>query len=167
MTLAELNKLPLANAAAELFRCCAGPQWVASMMNSRPFNHNEEVLQKAEQFWADARYRDVMAAFAGHPKIGDKEKLTEKFPTTAEWASDEQKGVDNAADEVIDKLAEGNIAYEKKFGYIFIVCATGKTAKEMLGLLNGRINNLAAKEYDIAKVEQLKITKLRLEKLLS
>ena len=127
----------------------------------------EELLEKAEEIWYECSEDDWKEAFAHHPKIGDVESLTKKFASTAQWASGEQSGVNTATEESITALAEGNHLYEEKFGYIFIVCATGKSAEEMLTLLRDRLKNNPEKEIKIAAAEQNKITKLRLQKLIA
>ena len=167
MTLDTINSMPETEAQAALIRCCGSENWVQAMVRARPFHHFGQVLELADIFWDHASEQDVLQAFAAHPKIGDKKSLAKKFANTASWAGNEQSGVDHASDEIIERLAIGNKAYEEKFGYIFIVCATGKSAKEMLTLLEQRINNDAPVEFEIAKTEQRKITHLRLNKLLS
>jgi 2-oxo-4-hydroxy-4-carboxy-5-ureidoimidazoline decarboxylase len=125
------------------------------------------LLQTAEEIWYSCKEDDWKEAFTHHPKIGDIDSLKEKFTSTAQWASGEQSGVNVAAQDILEALVTGNNMYEKKFGYIFIVCATGKSAKEMLDLLLARLRNDPQKEIQIAMGEQNKITKLRLEKLLT
>jgi 2-oxo-4-hydroxy-4-carboxy-5-ureidoimidazoline decarboxylase len=125
-----------------------------------------ELLEDAESQWWLCTEDDWKEAFAHHPKIGDINSLMKKFANTAAWASGEQSGVNTATDEIIKLLSEGNRLYEEKFGYIFIVCATGKSAIEMLNLLNERLKNIPEEEIQIAADEQNKITKLRIEKLL-
>ena len=132
-----------------------------------PADNMESMLEEAEEIWYECSEDDWKEAFAHHPKIGNVESLTKKFASTAEWASGEQSGVDAGSKETIEALAEGNRLYEEKFAYIFIVCATGKSAAEMLELLQGRLQNKPGVEIKIAAAEQNKITKLRLEKLLS
>ena len=100
-------------------------------------------------------------------RIGDVESLAKKYANTKTWAAGEQKGVESADRAVIEKLAEGNTAYEEKFGHIFIVCATGKSAAEMLAMLEARMKNDPKDEILIAAAEQNKITRLRLKKLLA
>jgi 2-oxo-4-hydroxy-4-carboxy-5-ureidoimidazoline decarboxylase len=119
----------------------------------------------ADEIWHSLSEADWKEAFARHPKIGDIESLAEKFQSTAALASKEQSGVIGASVTTLNALAEGNAAYESKFGYIFIVCATGKSAEEMLAMLNERLNNDPDAEIHIAAQEQAKITRLRLEKL--
>ncbi len=124
-----------------------------------------ELLEDAEEQWYKCSLADWKEAFAQHPRIGDVDSLKKKFASTADWASVEQGGVTTASQEIIGKLAKGNEEYEKKFGYIFIVCATGKSAHEMLEMLHERLKNDPMEEIEIAADEQNKITKLRLEKL--
>ena len=166
MTLHELNTLPVQQLKDELLKCCGSSAWVNKMLPFFPAEDLVEVLEDAEEQWYKCSEEDWKEAFAHHPKIGDIESLKKKFASTADWASGEQSGVDTASQQTIEALAKGNKAYENKFGYIFIVCATGKPADEMLGLLTTRLLNDPKEEIEIAADEQNKITKLRLEKLL-
>ena len=131
-----------------------------------PADNLVELLEDAESQWWLCNEEDWKEAFTHHPKIGDLDSLKKKFANTAVWASGEQSGVNTAKDEILNALAEGNRLYEEKFGYIFIVCASGKSAEEMLGMLNERLKNNPEDEIRIAADEQNKITLLRLEKLL-
>jgi 2-oxo-4-hydroxy-4-carboxy-5-ureidoimidazoline decarboxylase len=131
-----------------------------------PADDMVEILEDAEEQWWKCSEADWKEAFAHHPKIGDVESLKKKFAATAQWASGEQSGVTTASQQTIEALAEGNRDYEEKFGYIFIVCATGKSAEEMLEILQSRLPNSPEDEIQIAADEQNKITKLRIEKLL-
>ena len=166
MTLHELNTLPVQQLREELLKCCGSQAWVNKMLPFFPAEDLVELLEDAEEQWFKCSEQDWKEAFAHHPKIGDRESLEKKFASTAQWASGEQSGVNTASPQTIEALAKGNNEYEKKFGYIFIVCATGKSAEEMLGLLTARLSNDPAEELEIAADEQNKITKLRLEKLL-
>ena len=166
MTLHELNTLPAAQLKEELFKCCGSASWVKMMMAFFPADDLVELLEDAEEIWYECSKDDWKEAFSHHPKIGDTNALKEKFASTAAWAAREQSGVNNASPETIEALVEANRLYEEKFGYIFIVCATGKSAEEMLGLVKERLLNSPAVEIEIAADEQNKITKLRLEKLL-
>jgi len=167
MILEELNTLDQQHLREELLKCCGSSSWVKMMMAYFPADSKEELLEEAEEIWSECSEDDWKEAFAHHPKIGDVESLTKKFASTAQWASGEQIGVSTATPEIIQALANGNSLYEEKFGYIFIVCATGKSAAEMLELLQARLQNKPAEEIKIAAAEQNKITKLRVEKLLS
>lgn len=132
-----------------------------------PFQNEEELFTVAEEIWFKLLPNDWLEAFAHHPKIGDMNSLRAKFANTQQWAASEQAGVNTASEAVLHALAEGNAAYENKFGYIFIVCATGKSAEEMLAILQARLPNDHATELYLAAVEQSRITRIRLEKLLS
>ncbi len=167
MTIDELNALPPDAAAAEFERCCGARQWVAGMVAARPFAAAAVVHAAADDVWARCGPDDWREAFTHHPRIGDVAGLRQKFASTAGWASGEQAGAAVATDETLQALAQGNQDYEAKFGHIFIVCATGKTADEMLDLLRSRLPNDPAFELRVAACEQHKITHLRLEKLLA
>jgi 2-oxo-4-hydroxy-4-carboxy-5-ureidoimidazoline decarboxylase len=166
MTLHDLNHLPREQLRKELFRCCGSGTWVENMLSFFPADDLVELLEDAEEQWYKCSEADWKEAFAQHPRIGDLESLRKKFATTADWASVEQGRIESASQEVIKALAEGNLEYEEKFGYIFIVCATGKSAEEMLQTLQERLAHNPEDEIEIAAEEQNKITKLRLEKLL-
>jgi 2-oxo-4-hydroxy-4-carboxy-5-ureidoimidazoline decarboxylase len=166
MTLHEFNILPKQQLAEALTRCCGSAAWVQKMLPFVPADDMVELLEDAEEQWWKCSVDDWKEAFAQHPKIGDTASLREKFASTEQWASGEQAGAKNAAEQTITDLAEANKKYEQKFGYIFIICATGKSAEEMLANLQERLSNDPATEIEIAADEQNKITKLRLEKLL-
>ncbi|MEI9912377.1 MAG: 2-oxo-4-hydroxy-4-carboxy-5-ureidoimidazoline decarboxylase [Bacteroidota bacterium] len=166
MTLHELNTISKQQLMEELAKCCGSSAWVNNMLPFFPADDMVEILEDAEEQWWKCSEVDWKEAFAHHPKIGDVESLKKKFAATALWASGEQSGVNTASQQTIEALAEGNRDYEKKFGYIFIVCATGKSADEMLEILQSRLPNSPEDEIQIAADEQNKITKLRIEKLL-
>jgi 2-oxo-4-hydroxy-4-carboxy-5-ureidoimidazoline decarboxylase len=167
MTLHELNTLPVPQLKEELMKCCGSPVWINKMLPFFPADDLVELLEDAEEQWWKCSEADWKEAFAHHPKIGDTDSLKKKFASTAQWASGEQSGVNTASQQTIEALAKANSEYEKKFGYIFIVCATGKSADEMLAMLQERLLNDPKEEIEIAADEQNKITKLRLEKLLN
>ena len=166
MTLDELNLLSRTEAAIAFSRCCGSSQWPKAMALRRPFYDEAELFNVADSAWKRLSPDDWLEAFSHHPKIGDVHTLREKFASTASWAEGEQAGARVASEATFQELAAGNVKYEKKFGYIFIVCAKGKNADEMAKLLNQRLKNDPATELSIAAEEQRKITKLRLEKLL-
>jgi 2-oxo-4-hydroxy-4-carboxy-5-ureidoimidazoline decarboxylase len=165
MTIAEFDHLSEQEKRDALFKCCGSANWVNKMLAVLPAEDLVDLLQDADEQWLQCAEPDWLEAFTHHPKIGDKSSLKEKFATTASWASNEQAGVSQASDDVIDALAKGNDDYFNKFGFIFIVCATGKSAEEMLGLLMLRLPNDPEKEIRIAAEEQGKITAIRLTKL--
>ena len=166
MTLHEFNILPKQELAEVLTRCCGSSAWVQKMLPFIPADDMVELLEDAEEQWWKCTEADWKQAFANHPKIGDLDSLKNKYADTAEWASGEQQGTNAAAGQTLKELADANREYEEKFGYIFIVCATGKSADEMLVILKNRLSNDPSAEIEIAADEQNKITKLRLEKLL-
>ncbi|EHQ30458.1 2-oxo-4-hydroxy-4-carboxy-5-ureidoimidazoline decarboxylase [Mucilaginibacter paludis] len=165
MTIANFNQLNDAEKHEALFKCCGSTTWVNLMMTTLPVKGLVELLAYADEKWQQCTEKDWLEAFTHHPKIGDVNALKEKFASTASWASNEQSGVNAAPDDVLVALAKGNAEYEQKFGYIFIVCATGKSAAQMLDLLDARLPNDPAREIKIAAGEQAKITRIRLEKL--
>ena len=166
MTLHDLNILSKEQLRQELFNCCGSQAWVNKMLPFFPADDMVELLYDAEDQWYECTEADWLEAFSHHPKIGGVESLKEKYATTAHWASGEQIAVNTASQQTIEALAKGNEAYEKKFGFIFIVCATGKSAEEMLDLLQQRLTNTKEEEIKIAMDEQNKITQIRLQKLL-
>jgi 2-oxo-4-hydroxy-4-carboxy-5-ureidoimidazoline decarboxylase len=166
MTLHDLNTLPKPQLVEELTKCCGSTAWVNKMLPFFPADDLVELLEDAEEQWFKCTETDWKEAFAHHPKIGDIDSLQKKFASTALWASGEQSGTSRASQKTMEALAEGNKKYEDKFGYIFIVCATGKSAEEMLEILRLRLANDPKQEIEIAADEQNKITQLRLEKLL-
>ncbi len=148
-----------------LVKCCASLQWCKAMIAARPFTDDSAVLQTAARCWWELGRDDWLEAFAAHPKIGNVDSLKAKFANTRQWAGDEQAGVAVASEAVLRQLAKLNDEYEAKFGYIFIVCATDKSAEEMLAILESRLPNEATTELRIAATEQLKIMLLRLRKI--
>ena len=167
MTLDELNSLSDARAREELARCCGATRWVDGMLARRPYGDREAVLALADEIWNGLGEADFREAFTHHPKIGDMEGLRKKFASTADLAAGEQSGSVGASEEALQGLAQGNRDYEETYGFIFIVFATGKSAAEMLDILKSRLGNPPEKEIRIAAGEQAKITRNRIEKLLS
>jgi len=167
MTIPELNQLSVSQLKETLTTCCGSSAWVDEMAQIFPVESNESLFEQSEIIWFGLNESDWREAFSHHPKIGDINSLREKFANTKAWAEGEQSGVSAASQQVLENLAEGNRLYEEKFGYIFIVCATGKTADEMLEILNARLPNTPEAELLIAAQEQHKITKIRLEKLVT
>lgn len=166
MKLSELTELSTERAITHFFRCCGCRTWAEEMAERRPFESPEELFSEAEKIWWDLGRDEWLEAFSAHPKIGDIDSLREKYASTKSWSEDEQSGVATADEQVLERLAEANDEYEQRFGYIFIVCATGKSAAEMLALLEERLHNDPDDELEIAAGEQAKITRIRLQKLL-
>jgi 2-oxo-4-hydroxy-4-carboxy-5-ureidoimidazoline decarboxylase len=152
-------------ARAFLQACCGSTRWVERMLAVRPFGTTDILLSAARREWFALTPEDWKEAFTCHPKIGDREALRARFPATHRLSEREQAGMSAASDQTIEALLEGNAAYERRFGYIFIVCATGKSAGEMIDLLTARLQNDPGTEVRIAAEEQAKITELRLKQL--
>ncbi len=166
MTLGELNALPEAEAREAFARCCGAMRWVEKMVARRPFVGVQSLLGIAFEFWMGLGPDDWREAFTHHPRIGDLESVKRRFASTADLASREQAAVGAASRVVLEALAEGNRAYEERFGYIFIVFASGRTADEMLALLKDRLGNDPDTELRIAAKEHWKIMRLRLDTML-
>jgi 2-oxo-4-hydroxy-4-carboxy-5-ureidoimidazoline decarboxylase len=162
-----LNGLPFEEAKAEFMRCCGSTRWAESMARARPFRGESAVYSEAGWLWSQTTAEDWREAFTHHPRIGDVNKLRERFKASGAWSEQEQKGLQGAGEDVIQALADGNREYEERFGFIFLICATGKSAQEILGHLRERLNNPPQLELRIAAGEQAQITRLRLEKLLT
>ncbi len=167
MTLEQLNNLAQKEIESLLQQCCNATKWYKVLAAQFPVQSVEELEGKADRIWATCEPNDWLEAFEAHPKIGDVKSLAKKFAATKSWAGNEQSAVELANQKVIEDLAAGNKAYETKFGFIFIVFATGKTAQQMLDLLLARLPNERVEELKIAATEQHKITKLRIKKLLA
>jgi len=166
MNLEQLNSLNTEQAAHVFMQCCTSSAWVEAMVQARPFDSRQSIARLADLSWQGLQESDYLEAFAGHPKIGDVNSLRAKYANTKALAGNEQKSVEVASDAVLEALAQGNRDYENKFGFIFIVFATGKSAKEMSELLQARLPNDRQTELVNAAEEQRKIFQLRLEKLL-
>jgi allantoicase len=142
--------------AAELRRVCGSSRWSEAMMNARPFASWDALLAASNEIWSSLEANDWLEAFAAHPRIGERKPG---------WTAQEQSGTRGAAGETMRAIADGNRAYEEKFGFIYLVCATGRSADEMLANLTERLTHERDAELRIAAGEQAKIIALRLEKL--
>jgi 2-oxo-4-hydroxy-4-carboxy-5-ureidoimidazoline decarboxylase len=167
MNLSALNQQSHTDLTSVLATCCGAESWYLALAKYQPYGSIEQLHQLSDKVWNKLAEDDYLAAFSHHPMIGDMAALKAKFASTAHWAGNEQQGSQQADEDTLLALKHGNEAYLKKFGFIFIVCATGKSANEMLALLKQRMPNDLATELKIAAAEQNKITHLRLDKLLS
>lgn len=158
--------MPAAEAEAAFLECCGSSVWARRMAAARPFAMLENLFETAEEIWFSLSTADQLEAFAAHPQIGSKKAAPSQGARAAEWSAGEQSGMAAAADTVRDELAELNRLYKNKFGFIFIVCASGKDPNEMLAICKARLGNSAETELHIAAEEQRKITEIRLGKLL-
>lgn len=163
--LEELNRASPEKAVEQFMLCCGSSAWARQMAARRPFRVFESLSAAADEVWFSLGREDWLEAFSHHPRIGEKQ-LREKFASTAGWAEQEQKGTAGASENILKALASGNAEYEKHFGHVFLICATGKSAEEMLFALDKRMNNGPERELKIAAGEQAKITQIRLRKWL-
>lgn len=167
MSAAELlDRASETDAAAMLERCCGASRWVKAMVSRRPFGSDAALFAIADQVWGTMEREDVLEALEHHPRIGaDLDELRKRYGSTASWAASEQSGAGAADESTLLALRDGNVRYEERFGHIFVVCATGKSASEMLAILEARMPNAPDLELGVAAGEQAKITRIRLEKL--
>jgi len=161
----ELDVLSSERAAELLRSCCGAARWVEGMVVRRPFLRMTALLTAADDLWWSLQPSDWLDAFAHHPRIGESRSAAAQSVRARDWSSSEQSGL-AAADAVVrQQLAEANVAYDARFGYICIICAAGKSAGELLAITRSRLANAPDVELRMAAEEQRKITRLRLEKL--
>lgn len=160
MTLAELNRASADTLRSAFLTCCGSRVWADEMVIRCPYGDVAALRKAAEEVWCSLAKPDWLEAFAAHPKIGEKR-------ASAKWSESEQAGMSGASETLTEAMRRMNEEYETRFGWIFIVCATGKSGEEMSSLLNARLANDANTELTIAAAEQLKITQLRLGKLIT
>jgi allantoicase len=165
--LARLNALDVDDASKLFLSCCGARAWAETMAALRPFSTVRDLFAAAESVWWKLGTTAWLDAFAAHPRIGSTKKAKSQSAKSAAWSKGEQRRAEDADKAVKAQLAKLNDAYFKKFGFIFIVFATGKTAPEMLALLEERLARSKKAEMETAAVEQMKITRLRLEKWLA
>ena len=165
---AYLRALSVDEARAALLSCCGSIRWVEEMLAARPYAGDEGLFEVAEAAWEGLDEADWLEAFASHPRIGGGRHGSAGSPASirsAAWSRQEQTGASDAAEETLRSLAQGNQEYEDRFGHVFLICATGRSALEMLEALRRRMANDPETELRVAASEQAKITRLRLEKL--
>jgi allantoicase len=173
-----LNALPVEQAEGELLACCGSREWAARVAAERPFADAAALAATADEIWEGLGPEDWLEAFAAHPRIGERPSAKavagapvagtsgpDPWATGAEWSGAEQAGVEGADPGVLAALAEGNLAYERRFGHVFLVSASGRKADELLAALRQRLHNDPETELSVAAAEQRKITHLRLARL--
>jgi 2-oxo-4-hydroxy-4-carboxy-5-ureidoimidazoline decarboxylase len=165
--LAAWNAMGNDEAAAAVLPCCGSRRWAAMLANSRPYAEEADLLRSAEEIWWRFDEAGWLEAFTTHPRIGEREAPKNASGQSAAWSAAEQGTVMAEGDSVLAALAEGNRRYEERFGRVFLVCAAGKTAHEMLETLEKRLANDQKTELRVAAQEQLEITALRLKKWLN
>lgn len=158
MTLEELNAATGPDARAALLRCCGSDRWAREVAARRPFIDRDALHRVADAVWWSLEPKDWREAFSHHPRIGER--------GTA-WSNDEQSGARAAGGDTLARLARRNHDYERRFGHVFLICATGRSAEEILANLERRMGNAPGEELRVAAGEQAAITRLRLDKLLS
>lgn len=167
MTLDDFNALSDDRAGEVLAACCGAHRWVEGMMGRRPFNSVEDAIAAGNEIWGGTTESDWREAFDHHPRIGESRSATAQGHLANAWSAGEQARAAKTDDDVKRQLAEVNAAYEACFGHIYIVCAAGRSADELLGVAQSRLHNDPATELRVAAEEQRKITELRLHKLFS
>jgi OHCU decarboxylase len=164
--LTRWNEAPREAAATQILPCCGSKSWAAEMAAKRPVQDERALMAASDEVWRNLNESDWIEAFNSHPRIGESNAPATSAQPSSAWAMQEQKNVADAGDAVKIALAEGNREYEKKFGRIFIVCATGKSAAELLEILRRRLQNDDATELHEAAEQQRQITQIRLRKWL-
>ena len=157
MTIDELNALPAAEASRTLLACCGSKRWAREVAARRPFGSAGHLHRASDEVWWSLDAADWLEAFSRHPRIGER---------GTGWSNDEQAEARSASHDVLAALSRRNHEYEQRFGHVFLICATGRSAPDMLQELEQRLHNDPAGELRVAAGEQAKITRLRLEKLI-
>jgi len=167
LSLGQLNSFSREEATAALLRACGSRRWAEAVLTRRPFADAAQLFAAAESAADSLTREDWLEAFSHHPRIGDTTAAAPKFAATRDLSTREQSGMSGATDDVRRAFVEGNREYEARFGHVFLICATGKSADEMLASLRARLANGARTELRNAAAEQRKITRLRLDRMLS
>lgn len=162
----RLNALPSGEAVAAFTQCCAARAWASAMAAQRPYRNAHALFETADRIWQDLGPDAWREAFDGHPRIGERKSAAVQTATEERWSAQEQAGAQHADAVVSAELAAAQRAYEARFGHIFLICATGLSALDMLAALRTRMRHDPQTELRVAAEEQQKITRLRLEKLL-
>lgn len=165
--LTHFNELPAAAARDELLACCSAPSWADRMAAGRPYCSPQDAIRQSAVIVASMTMTDLGEALAGHPRIGERTNAGHGPPRSAEWSADEQSDVRDAGAETARALAEANLEYERRFGHIYLVCASGRTAAQLLSILRSRLRNDATAEWQVVRSELQKINEIRLRKLLA
>ncbi|HWW76718.1 MAG TPA: 2-oxo-4-hydroxy-4-carboxy-5-ureidoimidazoline decarboxylase [Pyrinomonadaceae bacterium] len=163
----KLNRLGAEEARAALLACCGSTRWASEVAALRPFWDVGQLLRIGRRVWFESGREDWLEAFRAHPRIGESKAAADTGEEAKRWSEGEQSRAREADAETIDELARANREYEERFGFIYIVCATGRTAEELLALLRQRLSNDPDTELRVAAEEQWRITELRLKKFLN
>lgn len=158
---ATFDRAPREDAAALVRPCCASSRWISELTLGRPFGSLRGLLTASADIIGDLRWADVAEALAAHPRIGDRVQGGDR---ESSWSRSEQSGAAQAQASVADRLVAGNIAYEQRFQHVFLICATGRTAEQMLAALQERLGNATEVERRVVREELRAIVRLRLIK---
>jgi len=167
------NQLPAPAAQQTLMECCSAPGWAELMTAGRPYSSSQDAIQRSSTIVAALTTTDLAEALAGHPRIGERPDTSpgsadrDGAGAAADWSRREQAGVDAEDTATKQALSAANLAYEKRFGHIYLVCASGRSGKELLALLRGRLQNEPEDEWQVVRTELQKINALRLQRLLA
>jgi len=161
------NELPARAARQAMLECCSAPRWAEQMAAARPYASAQEAIRQSGAIVAALTVTDLAEALAGHPRIGEQPEAGDGSPQAAGWSRREQSGVNSDDAETRRALGQGNLEYEQRFGHIYLVCASGRTGKELLDVLRGRLRNKAEDEWQVVRTELQKINALRLQLLLA
>ena len=165
-SLERFNRQPRQRALRTLLDCCGSRKWAHQMVLHRPFVGERDFFEAADKTWAALSREDWLQAFLHHPPIGESKAKAKQSAAAIRWSANEQSDAQKAAPELLQEIAAQNRVYADKFGYVFLICAAGKSSEEILDALRLRLPNEPATELRIAAEEQRKITRLRMEKLL-
>jgi 2-oxo-4-hydroxy-4-carboxy-5-ureidoimidazoline decarboxylase len=165
--LTQFNELPVAAGRAALLACCSSPLWADRMIAGRPFATPEDAIRLSGEIVSAMTAADLAAALAGHPRIGAQRHPEQGPDPSAEWSRQEQALVSTSDPQASRELAEANLAYERQFGHIYLVCASGRTGPDLLALLRTRLRNDAAAEWQVVRSELRQINEIRLRRLLA
>jgi OHCU decarboxylase len=160
------NAAPEQTALSAMLACCGATRWAAAMVAARPIPTPESLRATADTIWSEIREPDWLEAFACHPRIGSRKPASHASTQSASWSNQEQSSTTSAAEQTLSHLAALNAQYEERFGFTYIVCATGKSAEEMLAILNRRLQSTREHELIEAAEQQRQITQIRLSKRL-
>ncbi|HEY1985762.1 MAG TPA: 2-oxo-4-hydroxy-4-carboxy-5-ureidoimidazoline decarboxylase [Terracidiphilus sp.] len=164
-TLSAWNEAEEATALETMLACCGAHRWAESMVELRPFSGVEILSLTADEVWSTMDETDWLQAFACHPRIGERKAVQASRQSSA-WSRQEQSSSAAANNFVLTELAAGNALYEQRFGFTYIVCATGKSAEELLSILHRRLGNDRETELQAAAEQQRQIMQLRIGKWL-
>jgi 2-oxo-4-hydroxy-4-carboxy-5-ureidoimidazoline decarboxylase len=160
--LSRWNLLPADEAAKEILPCCGSPAWANGIADSRPLQDVATLLATSDRIWRDLSAADWLEAFQSHPRIGETRAARKSSTRSRDWSTQEQSGAAASNDSLKEALADANREYEHRFHRIFIICATGKSAEEILANLRQRLNNDDATELREAAEQQRQIAQIRL-----